>query len=160
MLRYPMKSLLIGETFYIIWSCSLCRVLLLWPIKGSAGPCPALPGNARRQNRPFWRDNAYTAGSARLSVTWGKINSCLLCLGQKAIFFRMTISIAKHFILAVITQHCQIKLTDMYAFLLSLSLLAKESRTPFMQTGMCSRGCAMGLTDILHRFDTKFTDCW
>ena len=38
----------------------------------------------------------------------------------------------------------------MYAFLLSLSLLAKESRTPFMQTGMCSRGCAMGLTDILH----------
>ena len=24
-----------------------------WPINGSAGPCPALPGNARRQNRPF-----------------------------------------------------------------------------------------------------------
>ena len=24
-----------------------------WSVNGSAGPCPALPGNARRQNRPF-----------------------------------------------------------------------------------------------------------
>ena len=24
-----------------------------WSVYGSTGPCPALPGNARRQNRPF-----------------------------------------------------------------------------------------------------------
>lgn len=24
-----------------------------WSVNGSTGPCPALPGNARRQNRPF-----------------------------------------------------------------------------------------------------------
>ena len=41
-----------------------------WSVNGSAGPCPALSGNARRQNRPFRRDNAYTAGSAGLSVRY------------------------------------------------------------------------------------------